>query len=49
MDDRPPRRARSLGYWQSRIFGTVWITYFAYYLCRYNMPVAKTRLCETYS
>lgn len=35
--------------WQRRIFGTVWITYFAYYLCRYNMPVAKTRLCETFS
>lgn len=35
--------------WQVRIFTTVWVTYFAYYLCRYNMPVAKTRLCETFS
>ena len=35
--------------WQRRIFSTVWITYFAYYLCRYNMPIAKTRLCETFS
>ncbi len=35
--------------WQVRIFTTVWVTYFAYYLCRYNMPVAKTRLCETCS
>jgi sugar phosphate permease len=35
--------------WQYRIFGSVWITYFAFYLCRYNMPVAKTRLCEEYS
>ena len=24
--------------WQVRIFSKVWITYFAYYLCRYNMP-----------
>ena len=35
--------------WQGRIFSTVWITYFAYYLCRYNMPIAKTRMCETFS
>jgi len=35
--------------WQTRTFTTVWVTYFAYYLCRYNMPVAKTRLCETFS
>ena len=38
-----------LRHWQVRIFTTVWVTYFAYYLCRYNMPVAKTRLCETFS
>jgi sugar phosphate permease len=38
-----------LRHWQMRIFTTVWVTYFAYYLCRYNMPVAKTRLCETFS
>jgi len=35
--------------WQTRIFATVWITYFAYYLCRYNMPVAKTRMCTAFS
>ncbi len=34
--------------WQRRIFATVWITYFAYYLCRYNMPMAKSRLSDTY-
>jgi OPA family glycerol-3-phosphate transporter-like MFS transporter len=35
--------------WQRRIFGTVWITYFMYYFCRYNMPVAKSSLCETFA
>jgi len=35
--------------WQRRIFGTVWITYFAYYLCRLNMPVAKTHLCTEFA
>jgi len=35
--------------WQVRIFSSVWITYFAFYLCRYNMPMANTRLCETFS
>jgi sugar phosphate permease len=35
--------------WQVRIFSTVWITYFAYYLCRYNMPIAATRMCKTFS
>jgi sugar phosphate permease len=34
--------------WQRRIFGTVWITYFAFYLCRYNMPMAKTSMCDLY-
>lgn len=36
-------------YWQRRIFVTVWITYFSYYLCRYNMPVAKTLLCQEFA
>jgi OPA family glycerol-3-phosphate transporter-like MFS transporter len=36
-------------YWQRRIFATVWITYFSYYLCRYNMPVAKTLLCQEFA
>lgn len=40
--------ANGLKRWQGRIFGTVWVTYFAYYLCRYNMPMAKTRMCETF-
>ena len=35
--------------WQIRIFCTVWITYFTYYFCRYNMPIAKTRMCTTFS
>jgi MFS transporter, OPA family, glycerol-3-phosphate transporter len=32
----------TLAQWQARIFGTAWVTYFAYYLCRLNMTVAKT-------
>jgi sugar phosphate permease len=35
--------------WQIRIFGSVYVTYFAYYLCRYNMPMVKTKMCETFS
>ncbi len=35
--------------WQSRVFWSIWITYFAFYLCRYNMPVAKTRMCGEFS
>ena len=38
-----------LARWQNRIFGTVWITYFAYYFCRLNMPVAKTHLCAEFA
>ena len=30
--------ATNMRKWQRRIFGTVWITYFMYYFCRYNMP-----------
>ena len=41
--------ADDLRRWQVRIFSSVWITYFAYYLCRYNMPMAKSRLCDTFS
>ncbi|MFQ6097061.1 MAG: MFS transporter [Armatimonadota bacterium] len=40
--------AMDLRRWQRRIFASVWVTYFAYYLCRYNMPMAKTRLSETF-
>ena len=34
--------------WQHRIFATVWITYFSYYLCRYNMSMAKSSMCTAY-
>ncbi|MBW7995123.1 MAG: MFS transporter [Candidatus Glassbacteria bacterium] len=35
--------------WQIRIFATAWITYFSYYLCRYNMTLAKTPFSEAFS
>ena len=35
--------------WQRRVFASVWITYFMFYFCRYNMPNAKTALCTTFS
>lgn len=38
-----------LATWQHRIFASAWITYFAYYLCRFNMPMAKTRMSEAFS
>jgi len=38
----------ALKLWQRRIFVTVWVTYFTYYLCRYNMPMAKSRMCEEF-
>lgn len=34
--------------WRVRTFCTVWITYFAYYLCRLNMPVASTAISREY-
>ena len=34
--------------WQRRAFATVWITYFMYYFCRYNMPVAKSSICKAF-
>jgi sugar phosphate permease len=37
-------QAAELRRWQYRIFAGVWITYFTYYLCRLNMPVAGTNL-----
>lgn len=49
MNNSASNSESQLGGWQKRIFSTVWITYFAFYLCRYNMPIAKTRLCETFS
>ena len=41
--------AGTLRHWQVRTFSSVWVTYFAFYLCRYNMTMAKTPLCETFS
>ncbi len=49
MGDRANGSAGDLNRWQRQIFWSVWVTYFAYYLCRYNMPVAKTALCQTYA
>jgi sugar phosphate permease len=34
--------------WQRRTFALIWITYFAYYLCRLNMPAAGTMLREEF-
>lgn len=34
--------------WQRRVFATVWITYFAYYFCRYNMPFTKGLMKENF-
>jgi len=36
--------AGDLRHWQVRIFSTVWITYFAFYLCRYNMPMVSREM-----
>jgi OPA family glycerol-3-phosphate transporter-like MFS transporter len=41
--------AAKLRHWQIRIFSTVWITYFAFYLCRYNMPMVTGEMCNTFS
>ncbi len=49
MADSPNNSAPRLRSWQSIIFSSIWITYFAFYLCRLNMPIAKTRLCEVFS
>jgi len=48
MSQTPGSSPADLRRWQVRIFCTVWITYFTYYFCRYNMPMAKTRLCGTF-
>lgn len=34
--------------WQLRTFGAVYVTYFAYYLCRYNMPIVKTDFSKAF-
>ena len=41
--------AHDLKHWQRRVFASAWIAYFSYYLCRFNLPMAKTRLCETFA
>ena len=48
MNETSNHSKNTLRRWQYRIFATVWITYFAYYLCRYNMPMAKTLMCSTF-
>ena len=48
MNESTNNSAANLRHWQTRTFSVVWITYFAYYLCRYNMPILATRLCETF-
>ena len=35
--------------WQYRTFASVWVTYFAYYLCRVNMPAVGTRLHDEFA
>ncbi len=40
---------KNLKQWRARIFSLVWVTYFAYYLCRYNMPIVANQMCETFS
>ncbi|MBN2024890.1 MAG: MFS transporter [Pirellulales bacterium] len=48
MTTTVPGTSTILRGFQRRIFASVWITYFAYYLCRYNMPVAQNRLGELF-
>ena len=49
MGDFKDNSARDLRHWQVRIFSTVWITYFAYYLCRYNMPMVSREMGKAFS
>lgn len=44
----PSHQPGTLPRWQRRVFAGAWITYFAYYLCRYNMPMTKTQLGNTF-
>lgn len=48
MNGGPSGSSPELRRWQRRIFASVWITYFAFYLCRANMSVAKSPLKETF-
>ena len=49
MDKLNNSSAANLKHWQIRIFSTVWITYFAFYLCRYNMPMVTGEMCDAFS
>jgi len=44
MPSEPDQTPGLLPGWQRRVFTGAWITYFAYYLCRQNMTMAKTQL-----
>ena len=48
MSDPTNGSANDLRRWQYRVFGTVWITYFAYYLCRFNLPIVKGTMVKGY-
>ncbi len=48
MNERANGSANDLRRWQYRIFATVWITYFAYYLCRFNLSIVKGTLIKGY-
>jgi len=49
MENITNKSSTDMKSWQRRIFWSVWITYFAFYLCRYNMPMAKTTLSNTFA
>ena len=49
MDAVKNSSGQDLRHWQVRIFATVWITYFAFYLCRYNMPMVTGQMGEAFS
>jgi MFS transporter, OPA family, glycerol-3-phosphate transporter len=48
MSERTIDAADDLKRWQYRIFATVWITYFAYYLCRFNLSIVKGTMVKEY-
>jgi len=48
MSDQAIASSNELRRWQYRIFATVWITYFAYYLCRFNLSIVKSTMIKGY-
>lgn len=48
MGDFKSNSTSDLRHWQVRIFSVVWITYFAYYLCRYNMPMVSRDISDAF-